>query len=125
MRLLLDTHLFLWWINGDSKLPKEAKTKISNAEEVYISSASIWEAVIKIPLKKLKAEPKELVAAITKSGFIELPVNSQHALVLSSLPDFHRDPCDRILIAQALAEPLILITADAQLKPYSDLVETC
>lgn len=123
MRLLLDTHIFLWCINGDRRLPKAAKSKILNAYDVYVSSASIWEAVIKIRLKKLDADPEKLVNAITQSGFQELSITVQHVTAVSRLPDLHRDPFDRILIAQAIVEPLTLLTADLALKNYSDLIE--
>lgn len=123
MRLLLDTHIFLWWIKGDKKLPKPIKSKIETASEVYISSASIWESVIKIKLKKLDADVNQLVEAISASGFIELPITAAHAAAVSNLPDLHRDPFDRILIAQAISEPLTLLTVDGQLKGYSELVQ--
>lgn len=123
MRLLLDTHIFLWWIKGDRRLSKKTKTKISQASEVYVSSASIWEATIKIKLKKLDVEIDEMVQAITESGFLELPITTHHAAAVSRLPDIHRDPFDRILIAQAISEPLTFLTADLALQDYSDLIE--
>lgn len=124
MRLLLDTHVFLWCTAGDKKLSKVTRAKILHAQEVYISSASIWEAAIKIRLKKLEADVRQLVEAISKSGFLELPITAQHAAYISSLPDFHRDPFDRILLAQAICEPLTFLTADSVLKKYSNLVES-
>lgn len=123
MRLLLDTHVFIWCIKGDRRLSKTTRTKILQANEVYVSSASIWEAVIKIKLKKLDADINEMVGAITESGFLELSVTAHHAATVSRLPDLHRDPFDRILVAQAIYEPLTFLTADAQLKDYSELVE--
>lgn len=123
MRLLLDTHIFLWAIRDDRRLSKMTRSKLQNADEVYVSSASIWELMIKIKLKKLDADPKQLVNAIIASGFIELPVTARHAITTAELPDIHRDPFDRILVAQAICEPLTLITADANLEEYSDLVE--
>jgi PIN domain nuclease of toxin-antitoxin system len=123
MRLLLDTHVFLWWIKGDSKLSKTAKNKITQADEVYVSSASIWEISIKIRLKKLDGEVEQIVEAILDSGFLELPITVRHAAATAKLSEIHRDPFDRMLIAQAVSEPLTLITADATLKPYSDLIE--
>ncbi len=125
MRILLDTHLFLWSIKDDRRLPKEAKSKILNATDVYVSSASIWEICIKIKIGKLDigdvAIPA-IVEAISQSGFCELPITAIHAAAVFKLADIHRDPFDRILIAQAISEPLTLLTADAQLKSYSDLV---
>lgn len=123
MRLLLDTHVFLWCVNNDRRLTKVYRTKILNASEVYVSSASIWEASIKIKLKKLDADIDQLMNAITKSGFMELPITALHAAAVFHLSDIHRDPFDRMLIAQAISEPLILLTADKELKNYSDLVE--
>ncbi|MCE3237205.1 MAG: hypothetical protein K0R24_186 [Gammaproteobacteria bacterium] len=123
MHLLLDTHLFLWWLKKDRNLSVKARTLIVDADEVYISSASIWEAVIKIKLGKLTANSEVLVNSISSEGFIELPITAQHAAYVSGLPDYHRDPFDRILIAQALSEPLRFLTADQQLAKYSKWVE--
>ncbi len=123
MRMLLDTHIFLWWIKGDAKLSKTVRSRILHASEIYISSASIWELVIKIKLKKLNADINQIVESIGESGFLELPITSSHAVAVSTLPDIHRDPFDRLLIAQAISEPLILLTADVTLKDYSDLIE--
>lgn len=123
MRLLLDTHIFLWCVNDDTSLSKAARTKIYDATEVYVSSASIWEAAIKIGLKKLQANIDELITAIAESGFVELPISAKHAAGVVNLPNIHRDPFDRILISQAIAEPLRLITADNTLQDYSELVE--
>lgn len=123
MRLLLDTHLFLWCVSDNRRLTKKTKSKILNASEVYISSASIWEATIKIKLGKLDADADLLIEAINKSGFLELPITAIHAASVNKLPDFHRDPFDRILIAQAISEPLTFLTADELLGNYSDLIE--
>lgn len=123
MRLLLDTHVFLWCIKGDRRLSKVARSKILNATEVYVSSASIWEAAIKIKLKKLQVDIQQMIESISESGFVELSITSQHAAGILRLPDIHRDPFDRLLIAQAVAEPLTFLTADGGLKNYSDLVE--
>lgn len=84
--------------------------------------ASIWEVVIKARLGKIDADPDELAAAIQPSGFLELPVGATHAAAVARLELHHNDPFDRLLIAQALAEPLKLVTADAVLAMYSDLV---
>lgn len=123
MRILLDTHIFLWCLKDDKRLTKAAKSKILNANEVYISAASIWEISIKIKLNKLEADIDELVESIPASGFLELPISAQHAAGVIHLPDIHRDPFDRLLISQALYEPLAFFTADAVLKKYSELVE--
>lgn len=122
MRLLLDTHIFLWAI-GDSRLLKaSARQLMQAADEVYVSAASIWEITVKSGLGKIKADPHEMVDAIGKSGFIELPVRAVHAATVTQLPAHHSDPFDRLLIAQAIAEPLKFLTADALLGRYSDVV---
>jgi PIN domain nuclease of toxin-antitoxin system len=123
MRLLLDTHIFLWCIKNDRRLSKAARSKILSASDVFISSASIWEATIKVKLKKLDVNLDKMVEAIAESGFTELAITAQHAAAVARLPDIHRDPFDRLLIAQAIFEPLTFLTADAELKNYSDLVE--
>lgn len=123
MRLLLDTHVFLWCANDDRRLTKAARTLLSGAAEIYVSSASIWEAAIKTRLGKLEVDIDVLVAAIADSGFLELPVTARHAAAVRKLPDVHADPFDRLLIAQALTEPLRFLTADKVLGAYSDLVE--
>ncbi len=123
MRILLDTHLYLWWINGESKLSKLLKNTILEANEVYVSSASIWEASIKAKLGKLNVNIEELVSSIESSGFLELPITARHAAAVYQLPDLHRDPFDRILITQAICEPLQFLTLDQSLKGYSELVK--
>jgi PIN domain nuclease of toxin-antitoxin system len=95
---------------------------MNQAEEVFVSSASLWEIAIKVRLGKINADPEELFQQIEANGFQELPVWSKHALLVAKLPMHHSDPFDRLLIAQAISEPLHLLTADAQLKPYSELV---
>jgi PIN domain nuclease of toxin-antitoxin system len=122
MRLLLDTHAFLWFVADDPKLSAIARWLINEAAEVYVSSASIWEASIKAGSGKLDVDIGRLVETIRDSGFIELPVRVYHAMAVRHLPDIHRDPFDRMLIAQALTEPLKLVTADAQLAKYTDLI---
>ena len=123
MRLLLDTHIFLWCIKGDRRLSKPAKSKITQATEVYVSSASIWEATIKVKLKKLDIDLDRMIDAIGESGFLELPITARHAATVARLPDIHRDPFDRMLIAQTISEPFTFLTADATLQSYSELVE--
>jgi PIN domain nuclease of toxin-antitoxin system len=122
MRLLLDTHVFLWAVTGSSKLKTNSRRLIESADEVYVSAASIWEIAIKSRLGKLDADADELVAAIATSGFVELPVRSVHAAATHRLPMHHNDPFDRLLVAQALSEPLRLLSADAILGRYTDLV---
>ena len=123
MRLLLDTHVYLWWLQDHPKLSKEGRAKIVSATEVYVSSASIWEATIKSGIGKLDVDINMLVSEIEKNDFLELPISAKHAAMVAQLPDIHRDPFDRILIAQALCEPLRLLTADGLLSAYSELVD--
>lgn len=122
MRLLLDTQVFLWFVADSPRLKARGRNVIASAEEVYVSAASIWEATIKAGLGKLQVEATELVAAIGSSGFIELPVLAGHAAAVAKLPLHHRDPFDRLLVAQAIEEPLVLLTADPVLEKYSELV---
>jgi PIN domain nuclease of toxin-antitoxin system len=123
MKLLIDTHLYLWWLQDSPKLSEKARQQIQDATEVYVSSASIWEATIKASIGKLSVDIDQLVAEISKSGFQELPITAAHAATVARLPEIHKDPFDRILIAQAMSEPLRFLTADGLLKSYSELVE--
>lgn len=123
MQILLDTHLFLWWLKDDKQLSKKARSMIAHADIVYVSSVSIWEAAIKIKLKKLDAKLETLINSIETEGFIELPLTAKQTIPLTTLPDIHCDPFDRMLISQAISEPLRLLTSDEILKQYSELVE--
>ncbi len=122
MRLLLDTHIVLWALTASPRLKSETVSFIKAADEVYVSAASIWEVAIKVRLGKLAADLPALVAAVSASGFSQLPITAAHAAGVAQLPLLHNDPFDRLLISQALAEPLRLVTADSLLAPYSDLV---
>jgi len=122
VRLLLDTQIFLWYLADSRRLHATARRAIAEADRVFVSAASIWEASIKIGIGKLSAAPDDLVAGIVASGFVELPVTAIVAARVAALPDHHRDPFDRMLIAQAIHEPLHLLTADETLARYSDLV---
>jgi PIN domain nuclease of toxin-antitoxin system len=122
MRLLLDTHIYLWAVAGSRLLKASARRLIESADEVHVSAASIWEIAIKARLGKIKADPVQLAAAIEPSGFIELPVRAVHAAAVAQLEPHHSDPFDRLLIAQALTEPLRLVTVDRALAQYSELV---
>ncbi len=124
MKILLDTHVYLWWVADSRSLSTAARKKIAGADAVFVSSASIWEAIIKIGIGKLAADPVALVRGIAGSGFDPLPVTPEHALALTRLRDHHKDPFDRILLAQAITEPLYFLTADRALSVYSDLVLT-
>jgi len=122
MRLLLDTHVLYWTFYEQRRLPAKALETIHGASQVLVSSASIWEMAIKVRLGKMKGDPAELVSLIDQAGFEELPVRSRHAVLVATLPMHHTDPFDRLLVAQAISEPLHLLTVDAKLKPYSELV---
>jgi PIN domain nuclease of toxin-antitoxin system len=121
VRLLLDTHLLLWALSAPSRLPRRARSLIDSAD-VYVSAASIWEISIKAALGKLRADPHEVRATLPTAGFLELPITGEHAALVIGLPPIHRDPFDRLLIAQAQAEPMHLLTNDAALASYGDLV---
>jgi PIN domain nuclease of toxin-antitoxin system len=123
MNLLLDTHVFLWFVIQSPRLSKSIYHQIETTPMVYISAASLWEIVIKIQLNKLAADPNELAAKIADSGFQELPVSVLHTLALERLPLHHRDPFDRILVAQAQVEHLRMLTCDASLKPYGPVCQ--
>jgi PIN domain nuclease of toxin-antitoxin system len=122
VNLLLDTHVFIWSVDDDPKLSAAAWSMIEEADTVYVSSASIWEAAIQYQLGKLKVAPDTLLDAVAPSGFLELAISSRHAAAVAHLPPIHRDPFDRLLIAQAISEPLHFLTADSQLSQYSQLV---
>lgn len=122
MRLLLDTQVYLWYLADSRKLSRKARSVVAGADEVFVSAASIWEAAIKAGIGKLHAAIDELAAGIESSGFTELRVSALHAARVSVLPHHHRDPFDRLLVAQAIHEPLHLLTADAELPRYSDLI---
>lgn len=124
MRILLDTHILLWLVDGNSRLTSEARKLIKEADQVYVSAATIWEIAIKVQLGKLAVDPTELIGEMQRNGFEELPVYSRHAKEVAKLTLHHRDPFDRLLVAQAKAEMMRLITNDTQLAPYSDLVVT-
>lgn len=122
MRLLLNTHIFLWAVAGNPLLKPATRRFIESANEIFVSAASLWEIAIKGRLGKIKADLDELVAAIVQSGFTELPVRALHAAGVARLAMHRGDPFDRLPVAQAVAEPLTLLTADAGLERYSDLV---
>lgn len=123
MRLLLDTHIFLWAVTDSRKLKAAARRQMLAAEQIFVSAASIWEIAIKARLGKIEGEPERLAQAIEDSGFIELPVSTRHAARVAQLAPHHHDPFDRLLIAQAFSEPLLFLTADAALARYGELVQ--
>ena len=124
MRLLLDTQIFLWWLADSRKLAKATRERIESADEVFVSAASIVECERKIAAGLLEVEADELVRGIAASGFTELPLRARPAAAAAALkPQPGADFFDRILIAQAMHEPLKFLTANAALAQYSELVE--
>lgn len=126
MRLLLDTHVLLWAVAEPGKIPEQFRARIEAADnDVFFSAASIWELAIKMQVGRveLSVTPEEIAAAAVRSGFAELPVTAAHAARVRRLPLHHRDPFDRLLIAQALHEPARFLTADRALARYTDLVD--
>jgi PIN domain nuclease of toxin-antitoxin system len=122
VRVLLDTHLLLWALSSPSKLSKKARQRIDSSE-VFASAASIWEIGIKCALGKLEANPTEVLAGVEPAGFNHLTIIGAHAAKVVELPPIHKDPFDRLLVAQAWVEPMILLTDDAALGRYGDFVE--
>jgi PIN domain nuclease of toxin-antitoxin system len=116
VRLLLDTHVLIWWDEG-ARLAAGARDAIRDAEQVYVSAVSGWEIAIKTALGRL-APLRTVEDAIADSGFEELPVRLRHAHGLARLPLHHRDPFDRMLVAQAIVDGLTIVTRDAAFASY-------
>ncbi len=117
MRTLLDTHVLIWWDSG-AELSAEAAEAIRAATDVYVSAASAWEVAIKRTLGKLSGTRTVSDAAIA-SGFTEVPVLMRHAEAVERLPSHHRDPFDRLLVAQALVERLVIVTRNPEIVQYN------
>jgi PIN domain nuclease of toxin-antitoxin system len=123
MRLLIDTHLLLQAANDT--LPDKAIPYFSNENnELYFSSASIWEIVIKRGLDRpdFQINPNDLYSGLVNNGYNELTITSYHSLLAAHLPPYHKDPFDRILIAQAMAEGLTLLSSDEDVSQYSPVI---
>jgi PIN domain nuclease of toxin-antitoxin system len=117
-RLLVDTHALLWWRGDYRRLGDGAREGIANPDAaLFFSAASIWEMAIKRARGKLKA-PVNLLDTMEDRGFVELPVLSSHAIIAGALPPLHRDPFDRMLVAQAQSEGLVLVTNDTRIAAY-------
>lgn len=122
MRLLLDTHILLWWLTDDPRLSANVRAAISDPRnDVLVSAASAWEMSIKQALGKL-AVPDDLSAEIRRQGMVALPVDIDDGLRAGSLPHHHRDPFDRMLIAQAIRHRLVLASTDSQFGDYDVVV---
>ena len=118
MSLLLDTQALLWCLVAPQRLRRDARRRIeSPSETVYVSAVSAWEIELKRALGKLKA-PDDLEDQMKDKRFAELPIQLRHVRALSTLPDLHRDPFDRMLVAQAQTERLVLVTSDDQVLAY-------
>jgi PIN domain nuclease of toxin-antitoxin system len=119
VRLLLDTHVLIWWLADDRKLSKNARAIIANTDnDVLVSSASLWEIAIKEALGRLDVELDDLEQAIARNGFRPLLISFNHALTAGGLPPVHRDPFDRMLVAQASVEELRLMSHDRVFERY-------
>ncbi|WP_287417989.1 type II toxin-antitoxin system VapC family toxin [Oceanithermus sp.] len=121
-RLLLDTHAFLWWISDDPRLSPAAREAIADgASEVFLSAVSVWEMVIKMGLGRLEL-PEDLESFLARqlqvNGFRPLAMTLPHALAVRHLPDVHKDPFDRLLVAQAQHEELVLVSGDVAVRRY-------
>ena len=122
MRLLLDTHAFLWWIADDPRLTQRAREALADPQnEVYLSAVSVWEIVIKVGLGRLDL-PKDLDSFIAgqmrQNRFLPLAITIPHTLKVRTLPEIHKDPFDRLLIAQAQVEGLVLVSGDRWVARY-------
>jgi PIN domain nuclease of toxin-antitoxin system len=125
MKLLLDTHIVLWAAGLPEKLSESARTLLTTPGNVlFFSSASIWEIVIKRGLGRddFKVDPRRLKKMLIAHGYTELPVTSEHAFIVETLPLLHKDPFDRLLLAQACAEGMMLLTVDASVLQYQEFV---
>ena len=121
MRLLLDTEILLWAVNQPDRLSAAARSLLKNTEhELLFSPASLWEIAIKSSLGRddFRVEPRVLRRGLLDNSYVELPITSEHAVYIESLQPLHKDPFDRILLAQAFTEGITLITSDARVARY-------
>jgi len=126
MRLLLDTHLVLWWEANHPRLPKRVTELVrKEAEVVFVSRASLWEIAVKISIGRLKMDIVRFTHNVEQHGFEWLDIKNNHLLAVATLPAFddHRDPFDRLLVTQSQTEPLVLLTADPVLARYGSTVQ--
>ncbi len=123
MRVLLDTHAFIWWVTNNSQLSDAARACIADSDNnVFLSTASAWEIVIKVNIGKLilPEPPKSYIPSrLASNQFESLPIQMNHVLQVTALPNHHRDPFDRLLIAQSQAEEMPILTADYLIVQYS------
>ena len=125
MRILLDTHVLLWAVGDSERLPESARKWLEDSNnEVFFSAASLWEIAIKASLGRedFRVDPAQILEVMPETGFSELPINAAHAVEVYRLPLIHKDPFDRLLVAQSKVEPMLLLTNDDLLVQYSDNV---
>ena len=118
-RLLFDTHLVLWWLSGDPRLPQPVVERVQAPQaEVFVSQASLWEMAIKVSIGRLQVDLPELERQVPLQGFRWLPIRNAHLLAVADLDTdgVHRDPFDRLLVCQSRVEPMLLLTVDSQLR---------
>ncbi len=119
MSLLLDTSVLLWWFGGADNLGRDVRAALADVSvPVHVSAASVWEIAIKSAIGKLRRPVDDLETAIVEEGFSALPISVAHAEAAGALPLHHRDPFDRMLVAQARSEGLTLVTADRRIAAY-------
>ena len=127
MKLLHDTHLLLWAAGQPQHLSKAARSLIDDTEnELLFSAASLWEVAIKSTLGRadFQLDPKLLRRGLLDNGYIELPITSAHAVAVTSLPPIHKDPFDRLILAQAMTEGITLVTSDEAVSKYPGSIRT-
>ncbi len=123
MKILIDTHLLLWWLGGDPSLSAQARALIGDPENtVFVSAVSLWEIWLKESLGKLRL-PADFEQRLARESFESLPLTGAQARGVASLPWHHRDPFDRMLVAQSVAEHLTLLTVDERVAAYGDFVK--
>ncbi|NTE68118.1 type II toxin-antitoxin system VapC family toxin [Agrobacterium tumefaciens] len=126
MRLLLDTHALLWWLNDDEKLGNHARRLIGDPEnDVLVSTVSLWEITVKLRIGKLDADIEEILAILPDQGFDRLDITEAHLIALAALPLHHRDPFDHLLMAQAVAEEAHFVSQDQNVALYGIPFVTC
>jgi PIN domain nuclease of toxin-antitoxin system len=124
-RLLLDTQLVLWWLNGDARLPPTVVQRVQAPEaEVFVSQASLWEMAIKVSIGRLQVDLPELERQVPLQGFRWLPISSAHLLAVAELETdgVHRDPFARLLVCQSRVEPMLLLSVDSRLRSHGTTV---
>jgi len=118
---MLTKHVLFWWLSDDKRLSRKARGLIEHTDKVFVSAATTWKLAVKASLGKIRM-PEGFLEVVEAQGFLHLPISSERAMAVQSLPWHHRDPFDCILLAQAGVEGLKLLSADAVLAPYGRLV---